>query len=137
MLQYLVHFSPYFQQEEEFISFIGSLFGGLFGFAGGVFLLIAIWKIFTKAGKPGWAVLIPIYNAYILLEIVGREWWWLILLTIPGINLIFLIILVFDLAKSFGKDPGFGFGLLVLSPIFIAILGFGNAQYIGPSASQF
>jgi len=137
MLQYLVHFSPYFQQEEEFLSFIGALCGGLIGLAVGVFLLIAIWKIFTKAGKPGWAVLIPIYNTYILLEIVGREWWWLIFLAIPGVNLIFLVILLFDLAKSFGKGLDFGFGLLLLSPIFIPILGFGNAKYIGPSASQF
>ncbi len=136
-MQYLVHFSPYLQQDENFFSFVASLCGGGIGLAVGIVILIANWKIFTKAGKPGWAVLIPIYNAYILLEIVGREWWWLILLAIPGINLIFLIILLFDLAKSFGKDSAFGFGLLFLSPIFIAILGFGDAQYVGPSASQY
>ncbi|MEA1992542.1 MAG: DUF5684 domain-containing protein [Thermodesulfobacteriota bacterium] len=137
MLQYLIHFSPYFQQDENFFSFVASICGVGIGLAVGIVILIANWKIFTKAGKPGWAVLIPIYNAYILLEIVGREWWWLILLAIPGINLIFLIILLFDLAKSFGKGADFGFGLLFLSPIFIAILGFGDAQYVGPSASQY
>ena len=137
MLQHLVYFSPYFQREEEFFSLIGAFCGGLVGLAVGVFLLIAVWKIFTKAGQPGWAVLIPIYNTYVLLEIVGREWWWLILMAIPFVNFIFIIILLFDLAKSFGKDSAFGFGLLFLAPIFIPILGLGNAQYVGPAASQF
>ncbi len=134
MLQNLVYFSPYFQREEEFFSFIGAVCGGLIGLVVGVFLLVAVWRIFTKAGQPGWAVLIPIYNAYVLLEIVGREWWWLILMVIPFVNFIFIIILLFDLAKSFGKDPAFGFGLLVLAPIFLPILGYGNSQYVGPAA---
>ena len=137
MLHYFVCFSPYFQREEEFLPFIGAFCGGLIGLAIGVFLLIAVWKIFTKAGQPGWAVLVPIYNAYVLLEIVGREWWWLILMVIPFVNFIFIIILIFDLVKSFGKDPAFGFGLLILAPIFIPILGFGNAQYVGPIARQY
>jgi hypothetical protein len=137
MLQYLVYFSPYFQREEEFFSLIGSICGGLIGLAFAIFLLIAVWNIFTKAGQPGWAVLVPIYNAYVLLEIVGREWWWLILMAIPFVNFIFIIILIFDLVKSFGKDPAFGFGILFLAPIFIPILGFGNAQYVGPVARPY
>jgi hypothetical protein len=96
-----------------------------------------MWKVYTKAGKPGWAVLIPIYNTYVLLEIVGREWWWLLLLFIPIVNIVVLIVVLFDLAKSFGKGTGFGFGLLFLSWIFIPILGFGDAKYMGPAAAQF
>jgi len=137
MLQFLVYFSPYFQREEGYFPLIGGLCGGLIGLVVGIFLLVAMWKIFVKAGQPGWAVIVPIYNAYVLLEIVGREWWWLILMAIPFVNFIFIIILLFDLAKSFGKDSAFGFGLLFLAPIFIPILGFGNAQYVGPAASQF
>lgn len=139
MLQKLLYFSIQFPQEGDFypLSFFGSLCMGLVGFVIVIVLLVAVGKIFTKAGQPGWAVLIPIYNAYVLLEIVGREWWWLILLAIPFVNFIFIIILLFDLAKSFGKDSAFGFGLLFLAPIFIPILGFGNAQYVGPAASQF
>jgi hypothetical protein len=124
------------QQQQNPMGLIGSVLGGLLGLAFGIVELIAMWKIFTKAGQPGWAVLIPIYNLFILLEIIGRPWWWLLLLLIPGVNIVISIILTFDLAKSFGKGTGFGFGLLFLNFIFILILGFGDAQYIGPVASE-
>lgn len=93
-----------------------------------------MWKVFVKAGKPGWAVLIPIYNVYVLLEIVGRPWWWLLLLLIPLVNFVIVIILMIDLAKSFGKGAGFGVELLFLNYIFMLIPAFGDAQYAGPSA---
>jgi len=131
----LIHtFSLFFQEREDIIGLISGVIGGLIGFAVGIVLLIALWKIFTKAGKSGWAVLIPIYNTYVLLEIVGRPWWWLLMLLIPGINAIFIIILLFDLSKAFGKGAGFGLGLLFLSPIFILILAFGKPEYVGPVA---
>lgn len=139
MFELLPLLSLLFQQDEEIFGafgMLGGLCGGLLGLAIGVFELIAMWKIFTKAGKPGWAALIPIYNTYTLLEIVGREWWWLLLMLIPLVNVVIIIIVLFDLAKSFGKDTGFGFGLLFLSGIFIPILGFGKAQYVGPAAKQ-
>ena len=135
MIELLPLLSILLQQDDQ-IYLLGGICGGLIELAIGVVALIAIWKIFTKAGKPGWAALIPIYNTYTLLEIVGREWWWLLLLLIPGVNVVILIIVIFDLAKSFGKDTGFGFGLLFLSPIFILILGFGKAQYVGPAAQS-
>ncbi len=95
-----------------------------------------LWKTFEKAGKPGWAAIIPIYNALVLLEIVGRPAWWLILLIIPCINIpIVWFILCLDLAKKFGQGVGFGVGLFFLAPIFLAILGFGDAQYQGPAQS--
>jgi hypothetical protein len=99
-------------------------------------LIVATWKVFTKAGQPGWASIIPIYNLYIWCKIVGRPGWWIILMLIPFVNIIIGIILCIDMAKSFGKGAGFGIGLALLGIIFVPILGFGSAQYQGPSASQ-
>ncbi len=114
----------------------GSVFGTLFGIAFGIFYLYCMWRIFEKAGKPGWAAIIPIYNYLVQLEILGRPWWWLLLLLVPVVNIVIAIIIVFDLAKVFGKSTGFGFGLLFLSFIFIPILAFGDARYLGPIAGQ-
>ena len=99
-------------------------------------LIVAMWKVFTKAGQPGWASIIPIYNLYIWCKIVGRPGWWVILMLIPFVNIIVGIILCIDMAKSFGKGAGFGIGLALLGVIFIPILGFGSAQYQGPSAAS-
>jgi uncharacterized protein DUF5684 len=99
-----------------------------------VFLIAAEWKVFVKAGQPGWAAIIPIYNLYIMLKIVGRPAWYIILFLIPFVNFIMLIIVMLDLAKSFGKTGGFAVGLILLSFIFIPILGFGSATYVGPAA---
>jgi hypothetical protein len=101
-----------------------------------ILMLAAWWKIFTKAGQPGWACIIPIYNLYVWCKIVGRPWWWILLMLIPFVNLIIAIILLIDLAKSFGKGVGFGIGLLLLPVIFFPILGFGSAQYQGPTAGS-
>lgn len=101
-----------------------------------VFYILCLWKIFVKAGKPGWAAIIPIYNIIVELEIIGRPWWWLLLMLIPVVNFVIAIIILFDLAKVFGKGTGFGFGLLFLSFIFIPILAFGDAKYLGPIAGQ-
>jgi len=120
----------------EGVALIVGLGGALLGLVGGLVVLIAMWKIFSKAGKPGWAVLIPIYNLYVLLEIVGRPIWWLIMFLIPLVNVIFIFILWFDLAKAFGKGAGFALGLIFLNPIFILILGFGSARYVGPVAAS-
>ncbi|HEY2679727.1 MAG TPA: DUF5684 domain-containing protein [Candidatus Udaeobacter sp.] len=108
----------------------------IFWLAFTVLMIVACWKIFTKAGQPGWASIIPIYNWYILCKIVGRPGWWVILLLIPFVNFIIGIILCIDLAKSFGKGVGFGIGLVLLSVIFFPILGFGSAQYQGPTAGS-
>ena len=99
-------------------------------------LIVAMWKVFTKAGQPGWASIIPIYNLYVWCKIVGRPWWWILLMLIPFVNFIILIILCIDMAKSFGKGAGFGIGLALLGIIFWPILGFGSAQYQGPAAAQ-
>ncbi len=100
-----------------------------------VVVVAGMWKMFTKAGQPGFFAIIPIVNMYILLKIVGRPWWWLILMFIPLISIIFAIIVMLDLAKSFGKGVGFAIGLILLSFVFIPILGFGSAEYQGPAAA--
>jgi len=101
-----------------------------------LFLIVAMWKVFTKAGQPGWASIIPIYNLYVWCKIVGRPWWWILLMLIPFVNFIILIILCIDMAKSFGKGAGFGIGLAFLGIIFWPILDFGSAQYQGPAVAQ-
>src|SRR5262245_22416593 len=82
-------------------------------------LIIAQWRIFTKAGEPGWASLVPIYNGMILSKICGRGEMFGLLLLVPCVNIVISIMLMFDLARVFGKGPGFAVGLLLLSPIFI------------------
>lgn len=94
-----------------------------------VLMIAAMWKVFTKAGQPGWASIIPIYNLYVMCKIAGRPGWWVILMLIPLVNFIILIIVFIDIAKAFGKGVGFGLGLVFLGIIFFPILGFGSAQY--------
>lgn len=96
--------------------------------------IAALWQVFVKGGRPGWAAIIPFYNYYVLLKIVGRPGWWLILYFIPIVNLIVWIIVAIDLAKSFAKSSGFAVGIIFLAFIFIPILGFGSAHYVGPVA---
>jgi hypothetical protein len=102
----------------------------------GLITLIGQWKVYTKAGKPGWACIIPIYNIIVLLEIVGKPIWWIFLFLIPCVNFVFIIWTINLLSKSFGKSEGFTIGLLLLGFIFYPILGFGDAQYLGPAAAE-
>jgi uncharacterized protein DUF5684 len=95
--------------------------------------IIGIWKVFTKAGWPGIFAIIPIVNLYALIKISGKPGWWIILCMIPYLNILFLIFVYVGLARQFGKGIGFALGLLFLSPIYICILGFGEARYIQPS----
>jgi hypothetical protein len=101
-----------------------------------VAVIVGWWMIFTKAGEAGWKSIIPIWNILVLLRIVGREWWWILLMLIPIVNLIVWIIVALDLAKSFGRGTGFGIGLIILAPIFSLILGFGSDTYKGPAGGQ-
>jgi hypothetical protein len=97
--------------------------------------IAALWKVFVKGGRPGWAAIIPIYNYYVLLKVVGRPGWWLILYFIPFVNIVVWLIVAIDLAKSFGKGTGYGVVVFFLAFIFVPILGFGSANYVGPAAS--
>lgn len=121
---------------EEAAGAVAALVGVVFllvFFAILVFQIVAMWKVFAKAGHPGWAILIPFYNTYVSIRVAGYPGWWLILAFIPLVNLI-LIVLPFGHAKNFGYGPGFGLGLLLLPIIFYPIIAFGDAQYVGPPA---
>lgn len=97
-----------------------------------LFYIISMWKVFTKAGQPGWAAIIPIYNIYIMTKIGGKPGWWVLLFLVPFVNIVFAIWLLNMISKSFGKDEGFTAGLLFLGFIFWPILAFGPAKYLGP-----
>ncbi|MEY4917565.1 MAG: hypothetical protein RL616_1478 [Verrucomicrobiota bacterium] len=94
-------------------------------------IIAGFWKVFTKAGKPGWAAIIPIYNLIVLLQVAGKPLWWFILFLIPFVNLIAAVLVGLAVAKNFGKSDLFGIGLGLLGFIFYPILGFGDAQYQG------
>jgi hypothetical protein len=99
-----------------------------------VLVIAGMWKIFTKAGKPGWAAIIPIYNLIVLLQIAGKPLWWIVLFCIPVVNFVAAVMVLISVAKAFGKGTGFAIGMLLLGPIFIPILGFSDAKYIGSPA---
>lgn len=101
-----------------------------------VLLIIAQWKIFKKAGKPGWAAIIPIYNVIVLLEIIGKPIWWLVLLFVPVANMVIGILMALELGRKFGKSDLFSVVGLVLFPVVgYPMLAFGSAQYIGATAT--
>ena len=92
-------------------------------------IAISLWKVFTKAGKPGWAALIPIYNVVVLCEIAGKPQWWALLYFIPLVDIVVAVIVCLGVARRFGKGDGFGLGLAFLGFIFYPILAFGEARY--------
>ncbi len=100
--------------------------------------IAGMWKIYSKAGKPGWAAIIPIYNLIVLFEITGKPIWWIILFLIPVVNfiapLIVMILVYITLAERFGRGGGTVVGLILLPFIFVPMLGFGSATYqAGPA----
>jgi len=114
----------------------GSALGTLIYLAVVIASIAGMWKVFVKAGKPGWAVIIPIYNFIVLLEIVGKPIWWIVLMLIPIVNFVVIIIISMDLAVCFGKSKGWGFGLLFILPfVGYPMLGFGDATYSAPASA--
>lgn len=128
-------------------------FGAAIGAMLGIYLLIllviyvlqiiAMWKIFSKAGEAGWKSIIPIYNAVILFKISGLSPWLILAYLaaiIPFVGWIVPIVITIlqanGLSKSFGKSTGFTVGLVLLPSIFYLILGFGNSEYIGNSTTN-
>ena len=120
-----------YSESSGLFALLGSGVGLFIFIVFGIFPIICLWKVFTKANKSGWAVLIPVYNLIVLLQIVKRPLWWIILMCIPCVNIVVLIMVYIDLAKAFGKDTAFGIGIILLPFIFIPILAFGSAQYQG------
>ena len=100
-----------------------------------VLSIAGLWMMFQKAGEAGWKAIIPIWNTLIILKIVGRAWWWIILLIIPFLGLVIWIIVCNDLSKSYARGAGTTVGLIFLPWLFYMILGFGEAEYQGPAAA--
>jgi hypothetical protein len=123
-------FDSYNGLEEGMFAFMGAFM--IIYFAIFLVVIISLWKLFEKAGKPGWAAIIPIYNIIVLLEIVGKPIWWIFLLLIPLVNLFIGIYVVHLLSKSFGKDIVMTILLIFLPFIGYPMLGFGDATYGGP-----
>ncbi|MEE1946124.1 DUF5684 domain-containing protein [Pedobacter sp. KR3-3] len=126
----------------EYSSAGASIFAGIFltiwliSLVLGIISIAGMWKTFEKAGKPGWAAIIPIYNIYVMIEIVGKPSIWLLWCILPCVNFVFCIWLLNLMSKSYGKSEGFTVGLFFLGFIFWPILGFGDAKYLGPSAAE-
>lgn len=111
----------------------GSVLGSILYIVVVVFMVYCLWRVFSKAGKPGWAAIVPFYNVIVELEIVGKPWYWLLLMLIPVVNIVLAIIVMARMAKVFGKGGGFAVGLVLLPFIFIPILAFDSSTYLGPN----
>ncbi len=132
----LTHFLSIFAQEDVDRAHAAGLAIGAMGcfflviyLAVIVFVIAGWWKMFVKAGQPGWAAIVPFYNVYILCKIGGKPGWWFILFFIPFVNVIVSILLIIAIAQNFGKGAGFMLGLFFLPFIFYPLLGFGDAHY--------
>jgi len=130
------------EYSQDYSSEAAGIMAGIFGtilliyLAMYVLMVISLWKVFEKAGKPGWAAIIPIYNTLVMIEIVGKPTIWLLWCLIPCVNFVFAIWLINLMSKSFGQGEGFTIGMIFLPFIFWPILGFGNSRYLGPSAAE-
>jgi hypothetical protein len=98
--------------------------------------LAGLWAVFVKAGKPGWAAIVPIYNLVVLLEITKQPLWFLILCFVPVVNLVIGLMIYMELAKAFGQGPGFGLGILLVPFVFLPMLGFGAYRYLDTEAAD-
>ena len=115
-----------------------SLFGGVAGLVWLgllVVFVVSAWKVFSKAGRPGWASLVPVYNTLVMLWMAGKPWWWLLLFMIPFVNIIMLVLWSLDFAKAFGKGPVFAILGLLLTPIGYLMLAFDKSTYTKPSGA--
>ncbi len=112
--------------------FSGTFTSSFIGIALTVLFVFGTWKMFEKAGEPGWAALIPFYNVYVLFKIGWGTGWLFLVLLIPFVGFVFYIILSIKLARAFGMGIGFGIGLILLPSIFYTILGLSDAKYYGP-----
>jgi hypothetical protein len=101
----------------------------------GILMIISLWKIFKKAGEPGWAAIIPIYQTIVFLKIAGKPGWWFFLLLIPFVGLVFAILALVNFAERFGKGGGYIVGLIILPFVFFPMLAFGDAQYLGSNTN--
>jgi Family of unknown function (DUF5684) len=101
----------------------------LIGILVAILMIVSMWMLFAKANQPGWAILIPIYNVLVLLQVAKKPWWWIFLFLIPVVNIVIAILVWHAISLSFGKGAGFTVGIIFLFFIFIPILAFGDAKY--------
>lgn len=97
-----------------------------------VFVLVmiaSVWRTFSKAGEPGWASIVPIYNAYVYFKIADKPAWWIILLAVPVANLVFLGSAGMSMAENFGRSKAFGLGIAFLGFFFYPVLAFGGSKF--------
>lgn len=123
--------------ESDVGALVGVIFGltfALIGIALALIMIISMWKVYSKAGQPGWTAIIPIVNLFFLVKVAGRPGWWFILFFIPFVNFIVMIIIHFDIARNFGKGAIYALGLIFLNFIFWPMLAFGKSEYIGSQA---
>jgi hypothetical protein len=95
--------------------------------------IVVGWKIFVKAGEPGWGILIPIYNIVLMCRIGGRPGWWAILFFIPVIWFVPAVLVPLGMAKNFGKGVGFAIALMIpaINMIPLVMLAFGDVEFSG------
>ncbi len=108
----------------------------IFYFIIAVICIVSVWRLFTKAGKPGWAAIVPVYNQIVMLQVAGRPVWWVLLMMfVPIFQVWVAIVAAIDFAKSYGKSTGFGVLVALLPFIGLPILAFGkDTHYVGPVA---
>ncbi len=97
-----------------------------------VLMVASMWKLYEMAGKPGWASIVPFYNIIVQLEIVGKPWWWLLLMILTPVGFIWGIWSFNLFIKSFGKTEGYTIACILLPIIFIPMLAFSkDTQFVG------
>lgn len=111
----------------------GDAWGNKWSWLAAIIILVSAWVIFTKANKPGWAAIIPIYSTLVFLQIINKPWWWLLLVLVPFVNIVIGIMMNYELAKAFGKDGWFTLGMIFLPFIFFPLLAWGDAKYHKPN----
>ncbi len=99
--------------------------------------IVSMWKLYEKAGKPGWAAIVPIYNLIVLLEIINKPTWWIVLFFIPIANIVAIFLIYIELAKVFGKDTMYGVLMVFFGIVMIPMLAFGDAQYQGAGGKSY
>ena len=107
----------------------GNAFFGLIQFVIGILIIVAFWRIFVKAGYPGWQALIPILNTVRMFQMGGRSGWWTLLVFVPLGNIVAYVMLVLGVCKAFGKGTGYALLCIFFPFIGFPMLGFGDATY--------